>query len=276
MTNKISLPNGCSMSTPSVSPKDWKNGKHFLTEQEWRIQYYFYDPEKPKGKLIVRKTMNAYKEIKEQRAATELIIQDEILQNKRGFNHFLKRLIIDHTLIDNELHPDLPFIEAFRLALEELNCTIKHKKEIGWAIDRLEKKAIRLRFYDILISQLKRSELKRMLEACNFPDYYFNKVRGYFSTLFGELLEYECCDTNLTRDIRKRKVVVKKREILSPEHHKLVMDHLDENHYVFWRYARIFLFSGSRSTELFALQDKDVDIENKLKLPLRKAPSIRK
>lgn len=40
------------------------------------------------------------------------------------------------------------------------------------------------------------------------------------------------------------------------------MDYLHANYYEFWRYATIFLFSGARTTELFRVHAKDVDIEN--------------
>ena len=57
-------------------------------------------------------------------------------------------------------------------------------------------------------------------------------------------------------------VITKQREILSSEDFKIVMNHLYNKYYEFWRYARIFLFSGARSTELLGLQAKDVDILN--------------
>lgn len=267
MANRILLPNGCSMSNPSVTPKDWKTGGLTLLKRNWQIQYYFYDPElisnsEYGGWLVPVKGMNAYKSLSERRAVTKVILEDEIDKLKRGYHPIHKKYIIKEDLSDQELHPDLPFIVAFRIALEHLIITKKHRNEIRWAIDRIEKKTSKLKLSNTTISQLKRSDLKRLLEACKLPDYYFNKVRGYVSTLFGELIEYECCDTNLTRDIRKRKVVSKEREILSPEHHKVVMNYLFNNYYEFWRYSKIFLFSGSRTTELFMIQKEDVNIKN--------------
>lgn len=266
MANRILLPNGCSMSTPSVNPKNWKSGGQTLLKKDWQVQYYFFDPDYqdkwPSGKLKVVKGMNEYKDLKERREVTKIIIEDEIQSNRRGYNPIRGIYVVDHSRQDDELHEELLFIDAFRIALKKLNCTRKHRKEIGWAIDRIEKTARKLKYQNITISQLKRRELKRLLESCSLPDYYFNKIRGYVSTLFGELLEYECCETNLTRDIRKRKVTVKKREILSAEHHKIVMSYLHDNHYEFWRYAKIFLYAGSRTTELFSLQAKDVDLQS--------------
>jgi integrase len=254
------------MSTPSVNPKNWKTGGQTLLKKDWQIQYYFYDPEFQEkykyGKLIAVKGMNSYKILAERRAVTKVLIENEVEINKKGFNPFLKRFVVDTSLSENELHPDLPFISAFELALQKIKCTKKHKNEIRWAIERLEKRSIKMHYSDITIGQLKRSELKKLLESCKLPDYYFNKIRGYLSTLFGELIEYECCETNLTRDIRKRKVVVKKREILNADHFKIVMDYLEKNYYEFWRYSKIFLYAGSRTTELFSLQAKNVDLAN--------------
>lgn len=52
MSDKILLPNGCSMSEPSVNPTNWLSGGAALIKKPWRIQYYFYSPENNNGKLI--------------------------------------------------------------------------------------------------------------------------------------------------------------------------------------------------------------------------------
>ena len=39
----IKLPNGCSISNPSVYPTNW-NKPQASIKKIWQIQYYFYDP----------------------------------------------------------------------------------------------------------------------------------------------------------------------------------------------------------------------------------------
>ncbi|WP_339697295.1 tyrosine-type recombinase/integrase [uncultured Marixanthomonas sp.] len=248
------------MSTPSVNPKNWKSGGAKLLKKNWQIQYYFYPKNSKKPKLVALKGMNHIKNLKGRRFLTENLIEDEIDNNKMGYNPIEKKYI--HPADENtDLHPYLDFISAFRLAVTKIQCSEKHRKQMGWCIDRLEKKVVRLRLQRVIISDLKRRQLKQLLEACNLPDNYYNKFLSFLSRIFGELVEYECCETNLVRDIRKRKITKTQRDILSSEDHKAIMKYLKANHYEFWRYARIFLFSGARTTELFRVQVKDVNIE---------------
>jgi len=100
------------------------------------------------------------------------------------------------------------------------------------------------------------------LQNCDFPDNYFNHAEGYISSLFTELIEEEGCDTNLANDIRNKKIIKQSRETLDPNEMNVVMDYLKAKSYSFWRYAQSFMFSGARSSELIALQRKDVDIYN--------------
>lgn len=89
-------------------------------------------------------------------------------------------------------------------------------------------------------------------------------------------MEYECCETNLTRDIRKRKTVKREREILSAEHFEIVLEYLKVNYYTFYRYAKIFSYSGGRSSELFSLQVKNVNIKaQEYQILIKKGKSYR-
>lgn len=259
MVRRIMLPNECSMSTPSVYPKDWKSGGKILLNEHWRIQYYFYDPNKGR-KLIVVKGMNQYHTLTERRAITKALLDDEVLQNSKGYNPFLKRYVYDRREYE-DLHEEMYFVDAFRAALDKLTVSDVHRDQIRYAINRLEKVSKRLGMQRITIENLRRRELKKILENCNLPDNYFNKYRTYISSLFDELLEYECCDVNIVRDIRKKKITVKKREILSVEEHDLVMNYLEENYYEFYRFAQVFFYSGARVSELMRVQKKDVEIE---------------
>ena len=260
-SKKIILPNGCSMSTPSVNPKNWRTGGVALIKKSWQIQYYFYSPENDNGKLIVVKGMNEYKDLRERRAVTKVLIENEIEENKRGYDRFKKTYVRD-TSLDVELNPFLDFITAFRLAIEKIQCSEKHRKQLEWCVNRLNKKVVKLDLQNVVIEDLKRRQLKQLLEACELPNNYYNKFLVYLSRIFGELIEYECIEYNLVRDIRKRKVVRKERIILLPKDLTAVMRYLHCNYYEFWRYSKIFLYSGARSSELLRIQAKDVDLIN--------------
>ena len=263
--NRHMLMNGCSVSDPSVFPKNWQE-KGADINLDWRIQYYYHDPDYaerwPKGKLCIVKGMNEYKTLTERRVATRAILEDELDQLKNGWNPIRQIQMMNESIDYSSLHPDLPFIDAFNLSIEKLHATERHKHQVRVIIKRLEKAANKMRLRHTAIKDLKRRELKMVLNQCNFPDNYFNHAKGYISSLFAELIEEECCDINLARDIRKKKTVKKQREVLTREEMTAVMSHLKAKNYNFWRYAEIFMFSGARSSELIGLQRKDVDLKN--------------
>lgn len=269
------------MSTPSVYPKNWKEGGSELLEFDWRIQYYYHDPEHidkwPKGRLCIVKGMNEFRSLEERRSVTREIMADEIEDLKSGWNPITQTQMMDSSINYNELNPDLPFINAFRLALAKLIGTPKHINEVKLVVDRLEKTAIKLKMQNITIENLKRKELKHLLHASDFTPKYFNKARAYLSSLFVELVDEDCCDVNPVRDIRKLQVITETREILSDEDLDDVLKYLKSKNYNFWRYARIFLFSGSRNTELLSVKRSDVDLnEQEFSVLIKKGKQYKK
>ena len=106
-------------------------------------------------------------------------------------------------LRDEGLYPDLLFIEAFKRALEmKRNANNKrHLYDIQCAINRLEKASEALSMQYIKVKNLRRVDLKIMLDYLQLPDKYYNKFVIYFSSLYRVLIEYECCESNVTRDI---------------------------------------------------------------------------
>ncbi|HEX8576998.1 MAG TPA: hypothetical protein VF677_11955 [Flavobacterium sp.] len=261
--NRISLPNGCSMSTPAVNPSNWKSCTKSALKKDWYISYYFYDPEFPKPKQVIVKGMNDYKTIDDRRNATKIILDNEIESLKvKGYNPYTKK----YTALKPEkpkgsMHADLLIIEAFRLSHSKIKGSPQHLKQIEYAINRFEKAVKKLRMTDIKICNFKRSELKEIFDYLNLTDNYFNKFKAYFSSLFKELIEYECCEINLTRDIQKRTIVKNQREVMQTDLVDLILDKLRPDHYEFYRYGKIFFYSGGRSTELFTVQAKHVRLD---------------
>lgn len=259
------LINGCSASKPSVFPKNW-NQAGTDASVYWRVQYRFHDPafkkRWPKGRPCIIKGMNEFKTLTDKREATKIILATEIEALKSGWNPITSEYMLDNSVNYNALNPDLPFMDAFYLALKNIQCTDKHRYQIKLVLDRLKKSALDLGLQGTSISELKRKQLKQVLNHVGFTDKYFNHAKGYISSLFKELIEEECCETNLTRDIQKKKVTKEIREVMTPLELTNVMNYLKQKDYHFWRYAQIFMFSVSRSTELFRLKASDIDLEN--------------
>lgn len=252
---------GCSYSELWVSPANWQKATKKDLDKDWYVQCVFFDPrfEKkyPKG-FPYRKKANRPNTIEERKAMISFLLKNIPQQLDNGFNPILKKYVSVHK---EGLYPELHFIEAFRRALEIKVGTKKHLYEIQCAINRLEKACEALDLQTVKIKDLRRVDLKRMLDWLRLSDKYYNRFVIYFSSLYRELIEYECCESNITRDIYPKKVIKEVRTILTADELIKVKNHVRFINPDFYRYMMIFLYSGARNTELFRLQRKDVDLD---------------
>jgi integrase len=111
------------------------------------------------------------------------------------------------------------------------------------------------------IKNIHSGHIRDVLDNLKLNNSSFNRYLTYLSIVFSELTELRLLNHNPIRDIRKRKVTKKIREILTTSKFKVILEYLKVNHYTFYRYANIFFFSGTRSTELFSIKKKDVNLE---------------
>ena len=252
---------GCSYSQLWVSPANWQKATKKDLDKDWYVQCVFFDPrfdkKYPKG-FPYRKKANKPTTVEERKAMVSFLLKNIPKQLDAGYNPILKKYVQVHK---EGLYPELHFIEAFRRALEIKVGTKKHLYEIQCAINRLEKACEALDLQTVKIKDLRRVDLKRMLDWLRLSDKYYNRFVIYFSSLFRELIEYECCEANITRDIYPKKVIKEARTILTEEELTRVKNHVRFINPDFYRYMMIFLYSGARNTELFRLQRKDVDLD---------------
>ena len=252
---------GCSYTEFWVSPANWQKATKKDLSKDWFVECVFFDPryEKkyPKG-FSFRKKANKPQTIEERKALISLFLKSIPQQFNDGYNPITKKYMV---LRNEGLYPDLLFIEAYRRALEIKSGTKSHLYNIKRAIERLEKASEALGMQYIKIKDLRRVDLKRMLDYLQLTDKYYNKFVIYFSSLYRELIEYECCESNITRDIYPKKTFKEPRLVLEKKELDRIREHLEEAHPDFYRYMMIFLYSGARNTELFRLQRKDVDLD---------------
>ena len=94
--------------------------------------------------------------------------------------------------------------------------------------------------------------------------------------LFSELCEDEIVDVNPVRDIKKKKVTKRIREVLSDEERKQVNQYLLTDHPYFHRFLHIFFHSGCRISELMKVREQDVGIANqRFKITIQKDKEYR-
>ena len=258
ITNTIQ---GCSYTELWVSPANWQKATKKDLDKDWYVQCIFFDPrykkKYPKG-FPYRKKANKPQTIEERRALISFLLKNIPQQFNNGYNPITKKYM---NLRDEGLYPDLLFIEAFKRALEIKSGTKSHLYNIKRAIERLEEASEALGMQYIKVKDLRRVDLKIMLDYLQLPDKYYNKFVIYFSSLYRVLIEYECCESNITRDIYPKKTFKEPRLVLEKNELDKIKELLEETHPEFYRYMMIFLYSGARNTELFRLQRKDVDLD---------------
>lgn len=267
----ILLPHGCSCSTPAVTPKNWKTGGKTLLKKNWRIHYYFRDPEfkdeYPYGKMITLKGMNRFNTIKERRAATQLLLDELIYVLKvEGYNPITKKNNGPQIELETDIHPETTICEAIEIARKKIDGETSTLSDLKTVTKYFNKSCKQLRYHPLRIGDVKRLHVKNILEnqkrQNNYSNKRYNKVRAYMLMIFKQLVLSDAIEYNLISDIPKKKETTKIREVLTDKELDKIKKYLVVNHYGFYRYMQIFFHSGCRSTELFNLKRNDIDIHN--------------
>src|SRR6185295_1136896 len=185
----LQLPHGCSCSDPSVFPRNWLQGGTVLLKSDWRIQYYFIDPdfrEKYKyGKLVVVKGMNAFKSVAERRQVTRQLLANELrMLKEEGYNPITKTY--NPPVPVGEINPDTLFVNALNKALDRL--TINHRTMIDMksAISGVSKASRRIGVFNTPIGSMSRKHFKQILDECKLYNTRYNAYSGYLMMLFKE------------------------------------------------------------------------------------------
>lgn len=262
---RTKLLNGCSRTAVFISPKNYKTftAKSKFPKQ-WFVQCRFFDPAHednfPDGyQYRVRFSGSKLSELKEK---AEIFMEEmELRLDKQNFNPITKSYMFDKV---GDLHPNLDLITALKESHKKLSpkWSADHAKEVNRCINHVEKNLFKTRFYDVLISDVKTWHIKALLDSMNLPDVSFNRFRSYLQSLFKELTEYGCCDFNPVDNVSIKAVEERIREVISEEKLKYVYKHLQTKNYSFFRYGKIFFYSGGRSTEFMQIQRKHVDLDN--------------
>lgn len=280
------LYSGCSFTDLWVSPTNWKtiSGKKAL-EANWYVQCYFHDPKfkkkYPKG-FPFRKKLNKLKTVEQRRAAVELFLKSiPSLLIDKGWNPITRTYMIEEPKEETpdevlELLPETPFIDAIGLAYGKLNLGERTMSDLDYILIHIKRAITEIDIAKKKIVEVKRRDIKLIIEHLEktdgeFSSHKYNKYISNLSYIFSELVEWECIDTNITRDIKKRVVEENQREVLNYEDRKKVVNHLKLQCPEFYVFTQIFFHSGIRITELLSIKVSDVDIDNqKFKYLLKK------
>jgi len=258
---------GCSRTEVFISPKNYKALKaKSIMPKYWFVECRFFDPtfleQYPSG-FQFRKKFSGL-DLPSMKFTAEVFKEEmENQLDKLNYNPLTKEYMSDGSC---NLYPGLLFIDALEKTHEKLKSVYKtahHSKQVQWCINRIKKVQYQARVENLRISEIRTHHIKNLLDKMNLTDSVYNKFRTYLMSLFKELAQYGCVESNYIRDISKREENAKVRFILTDRKFDIVFNYLLENLPEFFRYASIFFYSGARSSELMRLKRNDVDFENR-------------
>lgn len=259
----IKLGSGCERTAVFISPRNYQS---FTSKSDfpknWFVECRFHDPkfksEYPKGLQYRRKFSGTDLQVLKLTAKIYKEEMEALLDNKR-YNPITKLYMHENR---SEINPYTSFIQALWLIREKVPFSDDYKSLSKQLLNRIEKVLPELSYTNLLIGETKIWHIKNILETINTTNSVFNKYRSCLSTLFKELLEYGCCEYNPVSSVSKKMEVPEIRKVLSKKKQTLVYEYLRVNFPEFFRYAKIFFYSGARSSELLRVQSKYVDLEN--------------
>lgn len=285
----IHLKNGCARSSINVTPSNWdvdinKASQRTITsliKKKWKIYYRYYDPvfkkdSKKWGWLVQIKGVNDIKDLVQRQAATKVLIEDETEKvDEQLYNPITGQY---HTVAGQtieEITKDTPFIDALQKAhkmlqgdprmLDDIRNIVIH---INTAGGKLYDTSWQKPYSGLKISQVSRKHIVYIFQQLkkDRPGFSIdrqNKYRSYLMMLYKQLVKVEAVEHNIINDIPVEKGAVKKvKKLFTPTEMLLINTNLKAWEYHFWRYARIFHRSGSRTSEMTRLKIDQVCLES--------------
>lgn len=268
----LHLPNGCSCSTPSIHPKNWKQ-KSASAAKDWYLQYYFKDPEDPDkekypyGRLkIFKGNINKYFKTTAERQAAIVVLERELLELLQSGYNPITGITVPEFKIEGDIQLDTKFVDALELVYPNLDIEEKTKKDIKCILRGVRTSATKLNLLQLPISMVEQKHVKAVLDNMknikpNFSNDRYNKYRSYLMTCFDELKQMQIIKSNPLIELKKRKAIRNIRQTPTDKEMVIIDEYLKRVNYKFWRFIQIFFYCSSRETEMMLLQVKNVDLE---------------
>lgn len=259
------LQNNCKRSEIKIIPENlFSLSPEEAIKTNCMVYCRYYDPEfklkYPKG-YVYRKSLNGFKTHKLRITAAKAMVKDmETILDDELYNPITKKFYQDETA---EFSERTPVLEAMTKIQPYIKGGDKYLYEIKRIVIKIKPIFEKLGYDRLKISEIKLRHIKIALETAKLTEKNFNKYRIHLKRVFDELIEFGCLEHNPCASIKKKITTQTKREIFEDEKLKIVHDYLKQNYYYFFRYFKIFFYSGARSTELFRLQKKHVNLQNR-------------
>jgi site-specific recombinase XerC len=216
--------------------------------------------------------MNVFKTVEERQLCVEELLKEEKKRLLDGHNPFS----IVAPLIDKKKEENISLETALDLAYSKITVAPITKRDIKLSVDQIKKALQKLELEGLNILETSRKYIKLLLEEASGTSDRYNKNRSHLMILFSELCEMEMVEYNPVKDIRKKNVIKRIRQIPSDSERKIVNEFLLKKYPGFHRFLHIFYHSGTRISELLRVREFDVDIdEQRFKMVIQKGRGYR-
>lgn len=197
---------------------------------------------------------------------------------EKGYNPITGKFFIEKP---SGIDPKTGFIDALHKAFDLLKLENTTLHDISSSINLFEIAAKKMGIERMEIDSVKRRHLRQLLETCeelkkSWSAYSFNNSRAYLIMLYKKLLEQDAIKMIPVKDIPKQKIIIRIKNVLSPEERLKIDKYLKEVNPDYRRFMQIFFHSGSRKTELVRLKVEDVYLDKQyIKLLIKKGSQQR-
>lgn len=238
------------------------------------LDYSNYLSENQKGKIIIDPQEQAEYSIdngvtyQDQNVFLNLDHGEYFISVRNIYNELEIQKNPDKIIIENlstskgKVHPQLNFIEALRINYTSLTVSAGVKKEMKRIIAKVHYSA-KEQNIEFPICEMHSGHVRDLLDYLNLTPNEYNKYLTHLSIILSDLVEKRMVFHNPIRDIKKKKTLKKIRNVFEVKEAQEIFDYLRVKHPEFFRYGMIFFHSGSRTSELFRLQAKNVFLKKR-------------
>ncbi len=175
--------------------------------------------------------MNHLSNLAERQRLTKAMIESELNRLKKGYNPISDEFVNREPVQEDSgiVGPKTKFIHALKMAQSSLNLEGFTKDDMAKIVENIAAIVPKvcvdgISVDDIQIYEIKKRHIRalfnKMATDNKWSAHSWNKYRYYLMMLFKELGEYDAVESNIPREISKRKTVKRIRTVLSPEERK--------------------------------------------------------
>jgi len=247
-----------------VYPTSWDKRNQSNLNKDWEIRYTYFCSEYPMGKIIRFKGMNHCKSLADKQDCTRMLIEKELFALSKGFNPIIREYEV---FDENMVSPSTPFIQALEISLKSFKGVDSTLNDFENSIKHIKKYSEKLRINHKELGSVTKGDIKQLLMKMSeygFSNYRVNKTRSHLSRFFAHFVELDIFLVNFIEGIKKLEHESSTRNIIRTPAEWKKFHSISKINYHEYVFAYIFLFSGSRFTEMAGVRKCDVELEKSI------------